>query len=164
MARGQEFNRKQEFNTGLTATYRFQFHKEFPFSECARLAGYLSDLGVSHVYSSPIMQAVSGSLHGYDVTDFARINPELGGEDGFRQLAAALREKGVGIIVDIVPNHMAVGGGDNPYWLDLLEKGPDSLYADFFDVDFNAPGMAARSWSRSSASPMGRRSTRANSC
>src|SRR4051812_10436842 len=125
MARGEDFN------IGLTATYRFQFHKDFPFAEGARLAGYLRDLGISHVYSSPIMQSKPGSLHGYDVTDFPAINPELGGEQGFRGLAAALRENGIGVIIDIVPNHRAVGGGDNPYWLDLLEKGPDSLYADF---------------------------------
>ena len=130
-----------EFNTGLTATYRFQFHRDFPFAEGAKLARYLRDLGVSHVYSSPIMQSKPGSLHGYDVTDFSRINPELGGEEGFRALSAALREAGLGLIIDIVPNHMAVGGADNPYWLDLLEKGPDSAYADFFDVDFNAPGL-----------------------
>jgi (1->4)-alpha-D-glucan 1-alpha-D-glucosylmutase len=134
----------EQFNTGLTATYRFQFHKDFPFAEGAKLAGYLRELGISHVYASPIMQSKPGSLHGYDVTDFAVINPELGGEDGFRQLAAALREKGLGLIVDIVPNHMAVGGSDNPYWLDLLEKGPDSAYADFFDVDFRAPGLEGR--------------------
>ena len=134
----------EAFNTGLTATYRFQFHKGFPFAQGAMLAGYLRELGISHVYSSPIMQSKPGSLHGYDVTDFARINPELGGEQGFVELAAALREVGIGLIVDIVPNHMAVGDGDNPYWLDLLEKGPDSLYADFFDVDFNAPGLGGK--------------------
>ena len=134
----------ENFNKGLTATYRFQFHRDFPFAEGAKLAGYLSDLGISHVYASPIMQSKPGSLHGYDVTDFAVINPELGGEEGFRQLAAALRQKDIGLIVDIVPNHMAVGGDDNRYWLDLLEKGPDSAYADFFDVDFNAPGLQGK--------------------
>ena len=136
--------RRDAFNKGLTATYRMQFHRDFPFREGARLASYLRDLGVSHVYSSPILQAKPGSMHGYDVTDFARINAELGGEQGFRDLATALREVGLGLIVDIVPNHMAVGGADNPYWLDLLEKGPDSRYADFFDVDFNAPGLEGK--------------------
>ena len=87
------------------------------------------------------MQATPGSTHGYDVTDFAVVNPELGAEAGFRDLSATLRAVGIGIIVDIVPNHMAVGGAENPYWLDLLEKGRDSAYADFFDVDFNAPGL-----------------------
>ncbi len=129
------------FNTGLTATYRLQLHKNFDFSAAAARAEYLRALGVSHVYLSPIMKATAGSMHGYDVTDFACVNPELGGEDGFRAMAAALRATGVGIILDIVPNHMAVGGGDNPYWLDLLQNGRDSAYADFFDVDFAAPGM-----------------------
>ena len=131
----------RDFDIGLTATYRIQFHNDFTFRDGASLAGYLRDLGVSHVYASPIMQATAGSMHGYDVTDFARVNPELGGEDGFRAMAATLRAAGVGLIVDIVPNHMAVGGRDNPYWLDLLEKGRDSAYADFFDVDFDAPGL-----------------------
>ena len=130
-----------EFDARLTATYRLQFHKDFDFAAGARRAAYLRDLGVSHVYASPIMQAKAGSTHGYDVTDFAVVNGELGGERGFRELAAALRAHGLGLIVDIVPNHMAVGGDDNPYWLDLLEKGRDSAYADFFDVDFDAPGL-----------------------
>ena len=130
-----------DFNIGLTATYRLQLHKEFNFRAAAARAKYLAALGVSHVYLSPIMQATAGSPHGYDVTDFACVNPELGGEDGFREMAAALRAAGVGIILDIVPNHMAVGGRDNPYWLDLLQNGRDSAYADFFDVDFDAPGL-----------------------
>ncbi len=130
-----------EFNAGLTATYRIQFHKNFDFSAGAALAGYLRDLGVSHVYASPIMKARAGSMHGYDVTDFDVINPELGGEAGLRELSAALTKVGLGLIIDIVPNHMAVGGDDNPYWLDLLEKGADSAYADFFDVDLAAAGL-----------------------
>ena len=132
------------FDTGLTATYRMQFHKEFRFRDAARRAPYLRDLGISHLYASPIMRATAGSTHGYDVTDFAVVNPELGGELGFREMAAALRAVGIGIIVDIVPNHMAVGGADNPYWLDLLEKGRDSAYSDFFDVDFDAKGMEGK--------------------
>lgn len=129
------------FTPELTATYRMQFHKGFDFRAGARRAPYLGALGVSHLYASPIMKATPGSTHGYDMTDFARVNPELGGESGFRDMAAALRAQDVGIILDIVPNHMAVGGADNPYWLDLLGKGPDSAYADFFDVDFAAPGL-----------------------
>src|SRR5579863_4759366 len=130
-----------DFNATITATYRLQFHRDFDFSAGARRARYFRDLGISHIYASPIMKAKSGSTHGYDVTDFAVINPELGGEAGFRELAAALAAEGLGLIVDIVPNHMAVGGADNPYWLDLLQKGRDSAYADFFDVDFAAPGL-----------------------
>ena len=130
-----------EFSADLTATYRLQFHADFDFAAGAAQASYLAALGVSHVYASPIMQATPGSRHGYDMTDFARVNAELGGEAGFRALAARLRAQGLGIILDIVPNHMAVGGAHNPYWLDLLAKGRDSAYADFFDVDFDAPGM-----------------------
>ena len=132
------------FGPELTATYRLQFHKHFNFSAGARRAAYLAALGVSHLYASPIMKATPGSTHGYDMTDFAVINPELGGEAGFADMASALRAHGLGIVLDIVPNHMAVGGADNPYWLDLLEKGPDSAFADFFDVDFAAPGMKGK--------------------
>jgi (1->4)-alpha-D-glucan 1-alpha-D-glucosylmutase len=118
------------------ATYRMQFHKGFSFADAVPLASYLAELGVSHLYSSPVLAARVGSTHGYDVIDHSRINPELGGEDGFRALAAALKAQGIGIILDIVPNHMAVGGADNPYWLDLLEKGHDSVFANMFDIDW----------------------------
>jgi (1->4)-alpha-D-glucan 1-alpha-D-glucosylmutase len=118
------------------ATYRMQFHKGFTFADAAALAPYLAALGVSHLYSSPVLAARAGSTHGYDVIDHARVNPELGGEDGFRALAAALRAHDIGIILDIVPNHMAVGGADNSCWLDLLEKGRDSVFANMFDIDW----------------------------
>ncbi|MEI9994173.1 MAG: malto-oligosyltrehalose synthase [Rhizomicrobium sp.] len=118
------------------ATYRMQFHKGFTFADAAALAPYLAALGISHLYSSPILAARAGSMHGYDVIDHARINPELGGEDGFRALAAALRAHDIGIVLDIVPNHMAVGGADNTCWLDLLEKGRDSVFANMFDIDW----------------------------
>jgi (1->4)-alpha-D-glucan 1-alpha-D-glucosylmutase len=121
------------------ATYRLQFHKGFPFSAGRDLAGYLAELGISHVYSSPILTARAGSQHGYDVVRYDAVNPELGGEDGFREMAAVLREHGVGIILDIVPNHVAVGGADNPMWLDLLQHGRESRYASWFDVDFDTP-------------------------
>jgi (1->4)-alpha-D-glucan 1-alpha-D-glucosylmutase len=118
------------------ATYRMQFHKGFTFADAAALAPYLAALGISHLYSSPILAARAGSTHGYDVIDHARVNPELGGEDGFRVLAAALRAHEIGIVLDIVPNHMAVGGADNSCWLDLLEKGRDSVFANMFDIDW----------------------------
>ncbi|KPF66280.1 hypothetical protein IP69_15570 [Bosea sp. AAP35] len=121
------------------ATYRLQFHKGFPFSSGRDLAGYLAELGISHVYSSPILTARAGSIHGYDVVDYDAINPELGGEAGFTEMAAALRAQGIGIILDIVPNHMAVGGADNRLWLDLLKHGRGSAYANWFDVDFDSP-------------------------
>ncbi|MDE2466773.1 MAG: malto-oligosyltrehalose synthase, partial [Alphaproteobacteria bacterium] len=126
------------------ATYRVQFHRNFTFEQGARLARYLGTLGISHLYASPILKARAGSLHGYDVVDHRRINPELGGEDGFNEMSKALRQHGIGIILDIVPNHMAVGGADNPWWLDVLENGPDSRFARYFDIDWCPPGAALR--------------------
>ena len=102
------------------ATQRLQFHKDFTFADAEALVPYFAELGVSHLYASPVTAARKGSLHGYDVVDPTRINPELGGEDGFRALVAALKFHGLGVILDIVPNHMAVGGSDNRWWLDVL--------------------------------------------
>lgn len=121
----------------LRATYRLQFHKGFPFAAGAALAGYLRELGISHVYSSPILAARAGSLHGYDVISYDAVNPELGGLDDFRAMARALRTEGIGIVLDIVPNHVAVGGDDNAMWLDLLKYGRGSRYASWFDIDFD---------------------------
>jgi (1->4)-alpha-D-glucan 1-alpha-D-glucosylmutase len=121
--------------TAPRATLRLQFHKNFTFADAARLARYFSVLGISHLYASPILAARPGSMHGYDVIDPSRVNPELGGEDGLRTLVAALRQAGLGLIVDIVPNHMAVGPG-NAWWWDVLENGPASPYAHFFDIDW----------------------------
>ncbi len=118
------------------ATYRFQFHKDFTFADAEALVSYLDDLGISHVYASPITTARSGSTHGYDVVDPTRINPELGGEDAFRQLVAALHARDMGMIVDIVPNHMGVAGGENAWWNDVLAKGQGSEFARFFDIDW----------------------------
>lgn len=126
----------------IRATYRLQFHSQFPFSAARDLAGYLADLGISHVYASPILTARAGSMHGYDVVDYDTINPELGGEVGFAEMAATLRSHGIGIILDIVPNHMAVGGSDNRLWLDLLQHGRGSAYASWFDVDFDCTDAA----------------------
>jgi (1->4)-alpha-D-glucan 1-alpha-D-glucosylmutase len=120
------------------STYRVQFHKDFPFDAGAELAPYLAKLGVSHLYASPILTARAGSMHGYDVVDHTQINPELGGEAAFVRMAEALRASGLGLIVDIVPNHMAVGGGDNPWWLDVLENGAASRFAQYFDIDFDS--------------------------
>jgi (1->4)-alpha-D-glucan 1-alpha-D-glucosylmutase len=128
----------------IRATYRLQFHKDFTFRDAMAHARYFADLGVSHIYSSPILTARAGSRHGYDVIDHARINPELGGEQGFRALATALRAHGIGIILDIVPNHMAVGKADNPWWQDVLAKGPSSSYAGYFDIDWAAPGLQGK--------------------
>ncbi|MFV0622992.1 malto-oligosyltrehalose synthase [Sphingomonas sp. ac-8] len=121
------------------ATYRFQFHRDFTFADAEALVPYLERLGVSHVYASPITTARSGSTHGYDVVDPTRINPELGGEEAFRTLVAALRARGMGVIIDIVPNHMGVVGGENGWWMDVLARGQHSAYARFFDIDWREP-------------------------
>lgn len=123
----------------LRATQRLQFHKDFTLDDAVPLVPYFASLGISHVYASPLLKARAGSMHGYDVVDPRIINPELGGEPALRRLVSALRENGMGLILDIVSNHMAVGGADNPWWLDLLEWGRRSPYADFFDIQWNSP-------------------------
>ncbi|HEY9065429.1 MAG TPA: malto-oligosyltrehalose synthase [Burkholderiaceae bacterium] len=126
------------------ATYRLQLHKGFDFAAAMQVLPYLSRLGISHVYCSPISTARPGSLHGYDVVDHARINPELGGEAGFRQFAAAARALGMGLLLDVVPNHMGVFGRDNRWWLDVLEHGQASRYAHYFDIDWEPPNPTLR--------------------
>jgi (1->4)-alpha-D-glucan 1-alpha-D-glucosylmutase len=120
------------------ATYRLQLTRDFTFADAAARAPFLARLGVSHAYLSPILTARSGSTHGYDVTDHAQINPELGGEDGYLALVQALRREGLGVIVDIVPNHMGVGAG-NPRWMDVLRWGRASAESQFFDIDWHPP-------------------------
>ncbi|MGI5233108.1 malto-oligosyltrehalose synthase [Actinoallomurus sp. CA-142502] len=122
-----------------TATYRLQLRKGFGFAEAGELAGYLAALGVSHVYLSPILQATPGSAHGYDVVDHSRIADDLGGEEAFREMAARLREHGLGIVIDLVPNHMAIPAPEtlNPAFWDVLCHGPDSPYARWFDIDWS---------------------------
>lgn len=122
------------------ATYRLQFNAGFTFDDAAKIAPYLSSLGVSHVYASPIQKARAGSLHGYDIVDHSQINPELGGEDGFRRLSRALAENGLKLLLDIVPNHMGVGGADNAFWLSVLEWGEHSPSASMFDIDWDRFG------------------------
>ncbi|MEG3173882.1 malto-oligosyltrehalose synthase [Sphingomonas sp. ZB1N12] len=119
------------------ATYRFQFHKDFTFADAEALVPYLDEVGISHLYASPITTARSGSTHGYDVVDPTRINPELGGEEAFRSLVAALRARDMGVIIDIVPNHMGVTGGENAWWNDVLTHGEDSEFARYFDIDWH---------------------------
>ena len=121
------------------ATYRLQLHAGFGFSDAAALTGYLADLGISHVYLSPVLQAAKGSTHGYDVVDPSTVNEELGGEQGHLELQSALGEAGLGQILDVVPNHMAVATRDNRWWWDVLENGPSSVYAGYFDVDWGTP-------------------------
>jgi (1->4)-alpha-D-glucan 1-alpha-D-glucosylmutase len=122
-----------------SATYRVQIRPEFPLKAAAELADYLADLGVSDMYSAPLLTATPGSQHGYDVVDHSRVNPELGGEDGRRELVAALRAAGLGLVVDIVPNHMGVGvPSANPAWWDVLKRGPESPFAAWFDIDWDS--------------------------
>lgn len=123
----------------LRATQRLQFHKDFTLDDAVALVPYFARLGISHIYASPLLKARAGSMHGYDVVDPTLINPELGGEPALRRLVATLREHQMGLILDIVSNHMAVGGADNPWWLDLLEWGRGSPYASFFDIQWHSP-------------------------
>lgn len=118
------------------ATYRLQFRKEFGFADAAAIAPYLARLGISHVYASPWLKARPGSTHGYDIVDHHRLNPELGDAAAFAGMVAAFRAHGIGQILDFVPNHMGVGGADNLWWQDVLEWGPDSEYAGWFDIDW----------------------------
>ncbi|MDR7089455.1 malto-oligosyltrehalose synthase [Cellvibrio fibrivorans] len=128
----------------VRATVRLQFHRDFTFDDAIPLVAYFSELGISHIYSSPILKARAGSQHGYDVVDPTQVNPELGGEEALERLVAELRRYDMGLIVDIVSNHMAVGKDDNPWWLDALKWGAKSRYAKFFDIQWNSPDPALK--------------------
>ena len=117
-------------------TYRLQLSGAFGFTEAAKLVPYLAELGISHIYASPFLMARPGSSHGYDITDHNRFNPEIGDEASFDRLIDVLHGHGMGLILDFVPNHMGVGGADNPWWLDTLEWGRSSPFAQFFDIDW----------------------------
>jgi (1->4)-alpha-D-glucan 1-alpha-D-glucosylmutase len=118
------------------SAYRVQLHGKFTFADLAALDGYFAELGVSDLYLSPIFTAVPGSQHGYDVTDYGEVNPELGGYDGFQALSRTLHEGRRAIIVDFVPNHMGIAGMLNQWWRDVLEYGPSSRYAPYFDIQW----------------------------
>ena len=120
------------------ATYRLQFNKDFTFADAERIAAYLARLGVSHVYASPYLKARSGSMHGYDIVDHNAFNPEIGDEAAFVSFSDALNRHGLGQILDFVPNHMGIGRADNAWWLDVLEWGEESPYAEYFDIDWNS--------------------------
>ncbi|MHB1854778.1 MAG: malto-oligosyltrehalose synthase [Acidimicrobiales bacterium] len=126
------------------ATYRVQLHAGFGFEDAAGLAGYLADLGVTHLYCSPILQAAAGSTHGYDVVDHSHLSADLGGAEAFGRLADELGRRGLGLVVDIVPNHMATAGRANAWWWEVLEDGPSSLYAGYFDIDWDPPEAKLR--------------------
>jgi (1->4)-alpha-D-glucan 1-alpha-D-glucosylmutase len=118
------------------ATYRVQLHKGFTFEDARRIVPYLASLGISHLYTSPFLKSRAGSTHGYDVVDHDALNPEIGTEADFEALTATLREHGMRLMLDLVPNHMGVLKADNGWWLDVLEHGQASRYADYFDIDW----------------------------
>lgn len=120
-----------------SATYRVQFNAGFTFDHAHAIADYLHDLGISHIYASPIFQARQGSTHGYDVCDPTIVSATLGGEAGLDALSAALAERHMGLVLDIVPNHMGINDPCNTWWLNVLESGPSSEYASFFDIEWN---------------------------
>lgn len=122
--------------TPLRATYRWQFHKGFTFQQAAALVPYLHRLGVSHVYASPFFRATPGSNHGYDICDHNELNPEIGTREDLRALVQELHRHDMGLIVDFVPNHMGIGEPGNQWWMDVLENGPASPYASYFDVEW----------------------------
>ncbi|HKB35187.1 MAG TPA: malto-oligosyltrehalose synthase, partial [Gemmataceae bacterium] len=119
------------------ATYRIQFNQTFRFHDALEQAGYLHELGIRDLYASPILMARPGSAHGYDICDHTRLNPEIGGQEGFDALGAALRERGMGLLLDMVPNHMGIGDPNNRWWNDVLENGPASVSALWFDISWH---------------------------
>jgi (1->4)-alpha-D-glucan 1-alpha-D-glucosylmutase len=125
------------------STYRVQMHKDFTFAHAQGLAGYLKNLGIGDFYSSPIFEARPNSTHGYDVTRHDRLNPELGGAEGFANFSAELERQGLGLLLDIVPNHMGVGN-DSIWWQDVLENGHASQYSEYFDIDWKPLKAAMR--------------------
>ncbi|EJL07332.1 malto-oligosyltrehalose synthase [Pseudomonas chlororaphis] len=123
----------------MRATLRLQFHRGFTLDDAVPLVPYFARLGISHLYASPLLCARAGSMHGYDVVDPTRVNPELGGEAALERLVRSLRQHDMGLLLDIVSNHMAVGGADNPWWQDLLRWGRLSPYGEFFDIQWHSP-------------------------
>ena len=123
----------------LGSTYRLQLNSGFGFGDALAVVDYLVDLGITDVYSSPLLAAARGSTHGYDVVDHGRLNEELGTEQDFAAWSDELRARGLGLLVDWVPNHMGIASGQNRWWDDVLENGPSSVYAEFFDVDWSPP-------------------------
>ena len=126
-----------------SATYRLQFNANFGFQQALEIVDYLHELGISDCYASPLFQARPESLHGYDVCDFSRLNPALGQQHGFDCLTGRLRELGMGLLLDIVPNHMGAHLA-NPWWHDVLENGEASPFATWFDIDWRAPGLEGK--------------------
>lgn len=121
------------------ATFRLQFNSDFRFDDARDIVSYLDKLGITDIYASPILKSRAGSVHGYDVTDHSQINPELGGEEGFRGLTDVLRQRNMGLIADVVPNHMGIDDPSNRWWQDVLEHGLASAFASAFDIDWRPP-------------------------
>ena len=119
------------------ATYRLQFNPSYTFGHAESVVSYLDELGISDCYASPILKPRTGSTHGYDICDHAQLNPALGAEEQFDALSSALRSRNMGLVLDTVPNHMGIGDPNNLWWMDLLENGPASMYASYFDVDWH---------------------------
>src|SRR6266403_2883261 len=133
-----------ERSAPISATYRLQFNKDFTFRDATKLLDYFSELGITHIYGSPILRSRAGSSHGYDVVDPTRLNPELGTEADFFALQTELRNRGMGLVLDIVPNHMSASS-ENSWWMDVLEHGPESAYASYYDIDWHPPSRSLES-------------------
>jgi (1->4)-alpha-D-glucan 1-alpha-D-glucosylmutase len=125
-------------NRDPLSTYRIQLNSQFGFDDAAKIVPYLEELGIDYLYCSPVLQAAPGSTHGYDVVDHSKVSSELGGERAYDRLWTALDQANMSQMLDIVPNHMAIAR-ENPWWWDVLENGPSSAYAEFFDVDWEPP-------------------------
>ncbi|MGH8800744.1 MAG: malto-oligosyltrehalose synthase [Casimicrobiaceae bacterium] len=147
---GKRTQRAADAELSLTAipraTYRLQLHREFRFADVTALVPYLAALGISHVYCSPYLRARPGSRHGYDIIDHRMLNPEIGSREDFDRMIQALSRHGMSHLCDVVPNHMAVMGSDNAWWMDVLENGPASAYAEFFDINWSPqdPDLAGK--------------------
>ena len=131
--------KKSSDSSLIRATYRVQLHPGFGFDRVAQIADYMAELGVSHLYPSPYLQAAKGSQHGYDIVDYGTVNAELGGREAHQRMCDALAQNGLGQVLDIVPNHMATAGPRNPWWWDVLQHGPHSRYACYFDIYWGDP-------------------------
>src|SRR3972149_10537392 len=118
-------------------TYRLQFHSGFAFRDAEPLVPYLAKLGISECYSSSLLAAGPGSTHGYDICDHSRLNPELGSREDFDAFRQSLAVRGMGLILDFVPNHMSTDSSANPWWRSVLENGPSSPFAKCFDIDWD---------------------------
>ena len=127
------------------ATYRLQFNASFTFDAATAIVNYLDTLGISHCYASSYFKAVPGSTHGYDVADPTQLNPEIGDHDSYDRWVNTLHARRMGHIIDLVHNHMGIAHSSNPWWQDVLENGPSSRYAQFFDID-SVMEDAGRTW------------------